>query len=382
MDLNSFLFGIGIVASAAFVLYAVSRGEPRPYAPPDHYRAALGQLTANDGTAALESLRRTVQSPHAPPDAYLKLGNLLRERGEPQAALQVHRSLTVRHDLHPQERESILRALADDHRAMGQHAESLAALQDLVALRRDAGVLSEIAREQLLQNQYDAAIESLREAQKLDPALGPGEMAAFATAAAQACLTADRPADAKRYLQLALKEDEAAPVALDLSGDLAMASGDHESALYYWQRLMFAGGPAAGGVHEKLERVYFELGKFGDIERLYAQILESRPRDVETLLASARIALKKGEADDAERLLRDALDASPASRTAFQLLAGLWLDEGKIRESKDLVAQHVALCAPAAVLACPECGQTAPRQPGYCTQCGRFGEYRSWEQPR
>lgn len=382
MDPSSFFFGIGIVASAAFVLYAISRGEPRPYAPPDHYRAALGQLTANDGDAALESLRRTVQSPHAPPDAYLKLGNLLRTRGEPQAALQVHRSLTVRGDLQPVEREAILRALADDHRAMGQHAETLAALQDLAALRREPSVLAEIARELLLQNQYDAAVETLREAQKLDPAIGPGEFAAFVTAAAQRCLTADRTADAKRYLQLALKEDEAAPIALDLSGDLAMAAGDHESALYYWQRLMFAGGPAAAGVHEKLERVYFELGKFGDIERLYAQILEARPRDVETLLAAARIALKKGEADDAERLLQDVLDAAPASRTAFQLLAALWLDEGKIRESKELIAQHVTRCAPAATLACPACGQTAPRQPGYCTQCGRFGEYRSWEQPR
>lgn len=375
MDPSSFFFGIGIVASAAFVLYAISRGEPRQYAPPDHYRAALGQLTANDGDAALEILQRTVQSANAPPDAYLKLGNLLRARGEPQAALQVHRSLTVRRDLHPREREAILRALADDHRAMRQHVEALAALQELAALRREPGVLSEIAREQLLQDQYDAAVASLREAQKLDPALGPAEIAAFATAVVQACLARHQTADAKRFLQLALKEDDAAALALDLSGDLAMAEGDHESALYYWQKLVFAGGAAAAGVHEKLERVYFELGKFGDIERVYAQLLESRPRDVETMLAAARIALKKGEGGDAERLLRDALEAAPASRTAFQLLAGLWLDEGKIRESKDLLALHVARCAPPLTLGCPACGQTAGRQPGYCTGCGRFGDY-------
>jgi len=81
-------------------------------------------------------------------------------------------------------------------------------------------------------------------------------------------------------------------------------------------------------------------------------------------------------------LLRDALEAAPASRAAFQLLAGLWLDEGKIRESKELLALHVARCAPPVTFACPACGQTAGRQAGYCTGCGRFGEYQSSEPAR
>src|SRR5262249_21593313 len=151
---------------------------------------------------------------------------------------------------------------------------------------------------------------------------------------------------------------------------------DHESALYYWQKLVFAGTGSAG-VHEKLERVYFELGRFGDVERVYTQILESRPRDLETLLAAARIALKKGETEDAERLLKDALEVAPGSRVAFQMLAGLWLDENNTRGVRDLVASHAAHCANTRPLACPNCGRGAETQPGYCIGCGRFGEYRA-----
>lgn len=86
--------------------------------------------------------------------------------------------------------------------------------------------------------------------------------------------------------------------------------------------------------------MYFDLGKFGDIERVYTQILEKRPRDVHALLARARIASKKGEGDEAERLLRTALDEEPGSRRAFQMLASLLLDEGKSQEARDLIENH------------------------------------------
>jgi lipopolysaccharide biosynthesis regulator YciM len=376
LDASSFLFGFGLVASAGVVLYAISRGDPRATGTPDHYRAALGHLTTNDVDAALDNLRRTVQSPHAPPDAYIKLGDLLRTRGEPMAALRVHQGLTVRQDLQPAERQATLRALVEDHRALGQHAEALKVLEQLAAQRRDTGVLRELARQSVLAGDADGAATVLREAQRLDPSLGRGEIAAFLAAAAEQFLQRDRPADAKRLLQQALQSDDNAPLALELSGDLAAAAGDHESALYYWQKLVFAGAPPDSGVHEKLEQVYFETGRFGDLERVYAQVLDKHPRDLGTLLAAARIAIKKGEADDAERLLRAALDTAPGSRPAFELLAGLWLDEGKNREVRDLVATHVVQCTPPPGFVCGQCAQRAERRLGFCFACGRFGDYR------
>jgi lipopolysaccharide biosynthesis regulator YciM len=370
------LFGFGLVACAAVVLYAISRGDPRPAGATDHYRTALGHLTTNDLDAALDNLRRTVQTAHAPPDAYIKLGELLRARGEPVAALRVHQGLTVREDLQPAERQATLRALVEDHRALGQHADALRVLEQLAAQRRDGTVLRELARQSVLAGDSERAIVALREAQRHDPSLGRTEVAAFLAAAGAQLLQRDRAAEAKRVLQQALQSDDGCPLALDLLGDMAAAAGDHESALYYWQKLVFAGAPPGASVHEKLERVYFELGKFGDVERVYAQLLEKRPRDLDTLLAAARIALKKGEADDAERLLRAAMEAAPGSRAAFDMLAGLWLDEGKNREVRELVRQHVAQCAPAAGFVCPQCGQRAEIRLGFCFACGRLGDYR------
>jgi lipopolysaccharide biosynthesis regulator YciM len=371
---NAILFWLGLLGSASILLFAISRSERHVPSPPDHYRNALLQILRNELDAAVESLRLTVQSTDAPADAYIQLGNLLRSRGEALAAFRVHQSLTVRQNLQPEERIATLRALVDDYRALNQRAEALQTLESLAQLRRDAPVVADLARESLLLGRYDAAVALLRELQKLDASIGRPELAAFLAAAAEHALRRDHLSESRRLLQLAQKEDDGCPQALDLCGDLAQLEGDHESALYYWQKLVFAGNAPAPDVHEKLEKVYFEMGKFSEIERVYTQILEARPRDLPTLLAAARIASKKGEAEEAERLLRNAIELAPRSTAAFVMLVGLYLDEGKGREVRDLVAAHVA-GNPKETLVCPRCGEKRDRQPGYCTGCGRFGAY-------
>jgi lipopolysaccharide biosynthesis regulator YciM len=372
---SSILFWLGVLACAGLVLFAISRGGRRPLALPDHYRAALNYLVHNDEDAALDSLQRTIRSGQAPPDAYIKLGNLLRRRGEHMAAFQIHQTLTVRQDLSDEERTTNLRSLVEDYRALGQRAEALRTLESLAGLRRDPEVLRELARENLLAGNHDAAVTTLREAQRLDASIGKPELAAFLAVLGERELQRDRPAEAKRFLQQALKEDAACSPALLLMGELVSREGDHESALYYWQKLAFAGADGLD-VHEKLEKVYFELGKFGEIERVYAQILEKRPRDLQTMLAAGRIALKKGEIGEAEQLLRAALEFAPQSTAAFLMLVNLYLDEGKSREVRELVTAHVDGHRRSEGFECRGCGARRPRPAGYCLECGRFWVYR------
>lgn len=371
---NAILFWLGLLASTSILLFAISRSERPAPPPPDHYRVALQQILRNELAAAVDSLRLTVQSADAPADAYIQLGNLLRARGEALAAFRVHQGLTVRQNLQPEERIATLRALAEDYRALGQRAEALRTLESLAQLRRDAAVVADLARESLLLGRYDPAVSLVRELQRLDPGLGRPEIATFLAAAAEHALRRDQRAECRRLLQLAHKEDDGCPQATDLFGDLEQLEGDHESALYYWQKLVFAGTSPGSDVHEKLEKVYFDMGKFGEIERVYSQVLEGRPRDLPTLLAAARIALKKGESADAERMLRTVLEIAPRSNAALVMLVGLYLDEGKSREVRDLVAAHV-VSAGREMFACPRCAEKRDRQPGYCIGCGRFGAY-------
>ena len=159
-----------------------------------------------------------------------------------------------------------MRALVEDYRALGQRSEAFGTLEELAALRRDALVVAELARESLLVCQHDAAVGYMRELQRLDPAVGRAEMATFLAVVAASCLQRDHPADAKRFLQQAQKEDDDCPPALEILGDLAQQEGDAESAVYYWQRLLFSGQAPSPDVHDKLEQSTSTSRKFGEIE--------------------------------------------------------------------------------------------------------------------
>ncbi len=332
-------FWLGLVVVAGLFLLVITRGSRRSKSSPDYYATALNQLIHDDWDGALASLQRAIQSGHTPPDAYIKLGSLLRRRGDHTAAFQIHQNLTVRQDLSPEDRATLLRCLVDDHRALGQRSEALRILQQMAANGRSTGIQREIADEALASGDHAAAAKAIREAQKTDASLDAMAVGRFLAQIGQGCFERGADADAKRYFQDALKEDDTSATALRGMGDLAYQAGDHESALYYWQKLAFA-GPQNADLYERLERVYFDLGKFGDIERVYAQILEKRPRDLHALLARARIATKKGQVDEAESLLRAALDQEPQSGRAFQMLASLLLEQGKSRDARQLIESH------------------------------------------
>ena len=333
---TSLYFWLGLVAVVALLVVVLVRGIRRPKRSPDYYATALNQLIHDDWDGALDSLRRAIQSGHTSPDAYIKLGSLLRRRGDHTAAYRIHQNLTVRQDLSNAERVTLLRCLVDDHRALGQRKEALRTLQQLAANGRSQGIQREIAEEALASREHAVAVKAIREAQKNDPSLDAAAVAAFLAEVGESCFEREHHGDAKRYFQDALKEDDTCPKALLRMGDLAAQDGDQESALYYWQKLAFA-TPQGADLYERLERVYFDLGKFGDIERVYAQILEKRPRDLQALLARARIAAKKGQLAEAENLLRTALEQKPDSRRAFQMLASLLLEHGKTQEARALI---------------------------------------------
>ena len=346
MSAEAFVFWLGLMLIAGGFLYVMSRGPRKGTAPTDHYAAALNYILNDDWDGALDSLRRAASAGNTSADVYIKLGSLLRRRGHHATALQVHQTLTVRQDLTPEERSTVQRCLVEDYRALGRHREALQTLQQMALDGRDAALHREIAQEALHVGDYQSAEKAIRSA-RADGAQERATLAQFLATMGERCRQQDQRAEAKRFFQEALKENGNSETALLAMGDLAYDEGDHESALYYWQKLAFAPSDVAPELYERLERVYFDLGKFGDIERVYAQILEKRPRDAQALLAAARLATKKAQVEEADRLLRNALEVAPESPRAFQMLTHLLLEQGKIQEARAVIDAHVGrLSAP------------------------------------
>ena len=86
--------------------------------PQDPYIQALKLLVDGDKDAAFDRLQESVRSGSGPTDAYIKLGKLLRDRGELAKALQIHQSLTVKTDLSKNEKVELYMNLAADYARM------------------------------------------------------------------------------------------------------------------------------------------------------------------------------------------------------------------------------------------------------------------------
>ncbi|HZM17502.1 MAG TPA: tetratricopeptide repeat protein [Candidatus Krumholzibacteria bacterium] len=342
MSAEAFVFWLGLLLISGGFLYIIGRGPRKVASGTDPYAAALNYILNDDWDGALDSLRRAAHAGSTSADVYIKLGSVLRRRGNHATALQIHQTLTVRQDLTPEERTLVQRCLVEDYRALGRRREALAALQQLAQDGRDGPLQREIAQEALLCGDYVTAERAIR-ALRGDGTQERAELARFLAAMGERCRQQEQRAEAKRYFQEALKENGNCEPALLALGDLVHEEGDLESALYYWQKLAFATSDVEPELYDRLERVYFDLGKFSDIEGIYAQILERRPRDQQALLAAGKLATKKGQVEEAERLLRAALEQAPDSPRAFQLLAHLLLEQGKTQEARQLIDTHVGL---------------------------------------
>jgi tetratricopeptide (TPR) repeat protein len=115
---------VGVIL-VLWMIWAWMKGQHRrTRTPRDAYTLGLSALIGGDRREALRHLRDAVQGDSDNIDAYLRLGDLLRESGSVDKALAVHRDLTVRPRIPESDRVLILESLTRDYLAGSDDAET------------------------------------------------------------------------------------------------------------------------------------------------------------------------------------------------------------------------------------------------------------------
>src|SRR2546428_3989042 len=93
----AFVLGGGVLALVGWAAWTLSGGFTTERPDLDTpYQYGLAALLRGEKEEALDAFTETVRIDTDNVDAYIHLGNLLREMGEPARALHIHRELTVR----------------------------------------------------------------------------------------------------------------------------------------------------------------------------------------------------------------------------------------------------------------------------------------------
>ena len=298
-----------VVAGAAFWYVGARRARSRrdqPERSPYHF--GLDALIAGDSERAIEQLTQAVRDNPRNVDAYVKLGNVLRERGQVKQATQIHRELLVKRKLPTTVRNEIIKSLARDLASAGRWRDVLEHLATLPRSERsDPRVLIMTRDAYESAGDLDKAAQAHKELLKAGSLEGEPASGVYRANLGLVAFARGDTRRAKAEFQAAVKEDPDAGLAYVYLGDIAVREEDTESAVAYWMRLVSEKPDCAHLVFDRLEKAYFEIGDFGRMMGVYEELVATSPSNVMALAGLSRMLERKGAIDDALRIAREAV---------------------------------------------------------------------------
>lgn len=300
----------------------------RPGARP-HYLLGLNFLVSHQPDQAIRELSQAVRHETDALEAYLALGNLLRESGQSERAIDVHRSLLHRPNQSKWEHTQVLFSLAMDfkraglidradstfHEVVDAEPENLAALNALQQIAEESGRWEEAQR-------FHQRIQTV--SRGAEPDLGPALQAEWGRA-----LGADDPAASAVHFQAALDlRPDYAPARIGLAITL-LEQGQAEAARDHLEQAIHAGPPWALAAMAALRRTCRALGDEAILEASCKAILERDPRAWRAWLELARLRAERGDFGGAREALRKALSERPGSLAVQRQLWDLLRQQGE-----------------------------------------------------
>ncbi len=360
-----------VLVIAAFLLFAslifmrVRKSRGRPTKNP--YSEGLRLLLEGERERAYQVLRGAVKVNPDNIDAYLKLGDILRERGETEGALRVHKELILRPNLGKEDRPFILKSLALDHIGLGQQSSAIAVLEELLKVNGfQLWALENLLPLHEKGELWDEAFEARRKMAKLKKEDASADLALYKVCAGERLASQGEQKKARSYFKEALKLDPQCAAAYFWLGESYHREERWTEAVDWWKR-MGEKIPHQGFIgFRKLEKALYKLGRFEEIMGFYQQILEKEPGQREAILALVGIYEKKGMIDEAIGLCERFQDSS---QEVTVLLAKLYTQKGDLARSQEVIDK---LLKKDRIFICRWCGYRSEEPLWRCPQCQRW----------
>jgi lipopolysaccharide biosynthesis regulator YciM len=365
--------GALLVLAAARLLRG--RRERRVERVPEPYTEGLRLLVDGREQEAFVRLQQAVVTGNAPTDAYVRIGRMLRQRGDAARALQIHRSLTVKADLTRQEKIEVFANVAEDHAALGHPARALATAETVMrrAGHREPVLLGIAMRACHALGRSEEAYEYLKEMRK-NGQVSEREMALYLVSVAEKDVEKGRTRDARKTLARALRHDAECAPALLVLGEVEERAEDTDGAIRHWRHAARISPELSQTALRSLERLFYQRGTFNEIEAVYREVLEARPGDENAAAALAGFYRKQGRTDEAIALLEEHAQTNPESVAATVLLASIYAARGDEDELDRVADRGQRLLHRPEHFKCV-CGFESIVMRWHCPECNRFDSF-------
>ncbi len=377
MTTGFLLFLFVVVIGAVFVFLYLQRRERRKLTVQSPYTEALHALLIGDQPHALQKLKQTVQGDTNNIDAYIRLGNLHIEMNDYARALKIHRMLTLRVDLTKAQRIDVYRALARDYTVMKDFPRALESLDQILQLsKNDVEALK--AKQALLEKQknWAAAFETAKKLQSVDGAVSFRRLAILKVQEALQIAEKGKEREGRLRLREAVRLDGTYPAPFLYWGNSYIREGRIEDAVNTWKKLLDRDPAHSYLIFQRLADNLFELGRFGEIEQIYREVLRKHPQNVHAYVALSKFLDKRGDQAESITVLEDGLDKNPESLWLRRRLIRIYGELGNLDRlrtlSRDILSR---VMKEAYEFTCKECGFVTREALWHCPKCGALDSF-------
>ena len=350
---------VGVVTAVLIFLFAVvfrrkggQKGEAQL-----NYIAGLNYIIAGEKDKALEKLQATVRLDTDFVDAYVKIGDILRQSGAPDKALKIHRDLAIRPVLPDDQRIGVMKALAQDYQALQQWQQALSACENILSTdRRNQWALDMQLSLYEEMEDWQAAHDIIRKNNRYSKQEKSPRLAAYKVEQGLQNIRAKREHDGRVCFREAIKEDPACiPGFLELA-DSYIREERSKDALEVLDDFIKRNPRFADLAFARLKQVLYDLGQFAVMEQIYLELEKDHPAVVAGLLGLADIYEKKGELNRAIETCNRELEIDPNRLDAKLMLVILKSKMGREEAAADMASELAnAMLATSNRFICQEC---------------------------
>jgi len=362
------------------IAYFLSKSKRKGAKPAQRlYLEALKALVSGDDKVAFQRFKQVVTEDTDNVDAYLKLGDLFRKRGQIEKALQVHNELTLRYGLSDETRIEILKSLAEDYLEAKDWEKGVSILNDILKLdhpnlwakRKLLTCYEELSsweeasrfREELAKDKSEKErsypILALYQVFQGNELAGKGEYHK-----ARLC-----------YKEALNYDDKCVPAYLYL-GEAYIADRRPEDAITYWRKLLETVPQSGYLIFDRLEETLFEIGSYSEMAEIYNRLLKDNPKDIKALQALAIIYEKKGRFEVAQQNYKTILEIDPNYLPAHLNLIKIYQETGQLDKAQIVIDElSTKLGKRGEFFICSKCGHKSEEPLWKCPNCQEWNSY-------
>jgi lipopolysaccharide biosynthesis regulator YciM len=306
------LIAVILVLVIIFFRFFIRRSQKSSSEAQIEYIAGLNYLIDGQNEKALEHLRKSVRLDTELIDAYIKIGDILRSEGYAEKAIKVHRDLLVRRDLLHLKRTAILKSLARDYKANKDFHQAVTTCEQILELdRHDANSKDFLLSVYEEMKDWRNAFDLLKKNSTISKSKKASTLACYKVEEGLALTKLKKEHEARLCYREAIKFDKKCSAAFLELAHSYIREKRLKDALTALKQLVQNNPDNAELAFTRLKEVLFDLGQFGNLEKMYLELINSNPKVIEAHLGLAEMFEKKGEYLKAVDICKSAMEIDP-----------------------------------------------------------------------